>query len=500
VVSGGFPRSSQGRLDSLLLQSTAKDSDLEFTRLVKTSYIYVPMDEIPEFRLSMLKDKLTVRSNFGSPDGIITLFDESKPGWFGIPLYHQEGDGFKSKREVDHRPTGKPFRFLFTPKKEDGSPGGLRPGQVPVITEFEKRLGKGCTGFILEADPGFGKTVTVIKMMQMIGLPTLVVVPRSNLVEQWVQRITRHSSLRKSDIGVVCGDVKMGLSKQIIIGLVHTLALDRLGKEFRTRFGLVVFDEVDRSVPPATFAPVVPLFPAKYRIGCSATVKRRDGLDVVFRKHIGQVHLTGIAGRTEVMKPKAIIVEYRGNSGSVPSHLPKMSRRGILLSKLAKDPARNMLIARMVYRLYKSGRRVVVLSDRVAHLQQLRAMVSNTHDVPFKETGLYVGSVPGRGKLSPRKKMTKTEWDQVAKEAKIIFATYQMFAIGTDIPTLAGLVYATPQSEVIQSKGRIERTVENKQQPVVIDIYDTGYTETMRWAAYRMRQYRESGMEVVRFK
>jgi superfamily II DNA or RNA helicase len=473
---------------------------LKVSRLVKTSYTYIPVDEIPPFRLSLLKEKLTVRSNFSSPTDTIQLFDESKPGWFGVPLYHSEQDGFHAEKEIDNRPTGKSFRFRFTPKKEDGSDGALRPGQIPVIKEFEKNVKEGCTGFILEADPGFGKTVSIIKMMEIIGLQTLVVVPRSNLVEQWVERLTTHSSLKKSDIGVVCGDIKIWKNKPVVIGLVHTLALNRLGKEFRTKFGLVVFDEVDRSVPPATFAPVVPLFPSKYRIGCSATVKRRDGLDVVFRKHIGQVHLQGIAGHSEVMKPKAIMVEYNGGTGGVPSHLPRMSKRGILLSKLAKDPARNMLISRMVYRLYKSGRRVVVLSDRVAHLQQLRAMVTNSYKVPFKETGLYVGSVPTGGKLSPRKKMTKYQWEKVAKESKIIFATYQMFAIGTDIPTLAGLVYATPQSEVIQSKGRIERTAEDKQKPVVIDIYDTAYEDTRRWAAYRMRQYRNSGMEVVRFK
>lgn len=41
----------------------------------------------------------------------------------------------------------------------------------------------------------------------------------------------------------------------MVIGLVHSLVRGRYGDDFRSSFGILVFDEVDRSVPPATFAP-----------------------------------------------------------------------------------------------------------------------------------------------------------------------------------------------------------------------------------------------------
>uniref|UniRef100_A0A6M3LVR9 Putative helicase n=1 Tax=viral metagenome TaxID=1070528 RepID=A0A6M3LVR9_9ZZZZ len=71
-----------------------------------------------------------------------------------------------------------------------------------------------------------------------------------------------------------------------------------------------------------------------------------------------------------------------------------------------------------------------------------------------------------------------------------------MIALGTDIPSLSGLIYATPQSEVTQSKGRIERVLEGKKEPIVVDIVDTYYKDTMRWAKKREKSYIAEGLKI----
>lgn len=455
------------------------------------THLYIRKTELGHAKIRELRDELTLipRGSEGPGDPVY-LYDE-RTEWFGIPLYHLTRPPTEWGRKVhDLRSEGKPAKFQFKSK--------LRPGQEPVIAAFETWLQAGATGFLLEAKPGFGKTVTLLKMIQLIGRTALIVVPRSNLVQQWIDRAKEHTTLQQSEIGYVNGQDILWRGKKLVVGLVHSLALDRLGDDFKKYFGVVAPDEVDHSIPPSTFAPVLSLFPAKYRIGASAEMKRFDGLEVIFHKHIGQVHLRGVACDDETMMPKAVIVRYPADAGKVPGHLGAMQRRGILLSKLAKSPARNMMLARYIRMIYNSKRRVVVLSDRVQHLLILRELVEKMQGIPKRETGMYVGSLPKGGPLGKHVKMSAQERKRVASDCKVIFATYQMFALGTDIQDLAGLIFATPQSEIVQSKGRIERALEGKKEPVLVDVVDSAYKDAERWAAKRMAHYRSEGMTIKR--
>jgi superfamily II DNA or RNA helicase len=465
------------------------------------THLYIRKTELGSRKVRELREELTLipRGSEGPGDPVY-LYDE-RTEWFGIPLYHLTRPPTEWGRKVhDLRSDGRPIKFEFK--------STLRPGQEPVINAFETWLQAGATGFLLEAKPGFGKTVTVLKMLQMLGRTALIIVPRSNLVGQWIERIVgdsakgikAHTSLKRNEVGWVNGSDINWRGKKLVVGLVHSLALDRLGDEFRKYFGVVVPDEVDHSIPPSTFAPVLSLFPAKYRIGASAEMKRFDGLEVIFHKHIGQVHLKGVAGENETMTPKAVIVNYPLDVGKVPGNLGAMQRRGILLSKLAKSPARNLMLARYIRMIYNSERRVVVLSDRVQHLLLLRDLVEKMQGIPKRETGMYVGSIPKGGPLGKHVKMTAHERKRVASDCRVIFATYQMFALGTDIQDLAGLIYATPQSEIVQSKGRIERALEGKKEPVLVDVVDSAYKDAERWAAKRMAHYRSEGMTIKRVK
>jgi hypothetical protein len=75
-----------------------------------------------------------------------------------------------------------------------------------------------------------------------------------------------------------------------------------------------------------------------------------------------------------------------------------------------------------------------------------------------------------------------------------------MFAIGTDIQDLAGLIYATPMSETEQSKGRIERLLAGKLQPVVVDLVDTSYKMSLGWGRKREGQYSSEGLKIKKVR
>ena len=444
----------------------------------------IPIKEVRD--IERAKDLLTAIDKY--TDAKVPMYDDSSRGWFGVPMYHFGVARLSclANKVIDNRTFGLPLEMRFT--------SDYWPGQTEVLRRFEQGVKVGRTGFVLKAPPGFGKTVCLIKMLADLGRTALVVVPRSNLVKQWVSRLLEHSDLKRRDIGVVLSGKVDWRGKKVVVGLVHSLALDRYGGDFKKAFGVIVFDEVDRSVPPATFAPVVTMFHAKYRVGASAITKRQDGMEIVFEKHVGQMILKG-ADKNR-MKPGVYMHEFAGDSGFVYPGSPKLNRRGMLLSKLANNYSRNCLIARYIKALYKSGRRVLVLSDRTAQLIQLRLMCFRKHNISLSEMGYYARSLDlGGGK----KRHIPVDYRQrVANDCKVIFGTFGMIALGTDIPDLAALVYATPQSNTTQSKGRIERLIEGKETPIIVDIEDSFYKDAVGWARNRERQYRAESLKIIK--
>ena len=455
-----------------------------YSKIKVDSFVRIPIKEVRD--IERAKGLLTAIDKYNGSK--ILLYDSGSQEWFGVPMCHFKISDLSllADEVIDNRALGFSLEMMFTSE--------YWPGQAEVLRRFEQGVKAGRTGFVLKAPCGFGKTTCLIKMLEVLGRTALVVVPRSSLVKQWISRLLEHSDLKKRDIGVVLSGKAVWKGKKVVVGLVHSLALDRYGADFKRAFGTIVFDEVDRSVPPATFAPVVVMFPAKYRIGASATTKRQDGMEVVFEKHVGQMILKGADENRA--KPKVYMHEFTGDSGFVYLGSKKLNRRGMLLSKLSKNIARNLLIARYIKALHKSDRRVLVLSDRTAQLRELRLLCFKKHNIPLVDMGYCVRSLDlGGGK---KKQISAKERSRVANDCKIIFGTYGLMALGVDIPDLAGLVYATPQSQIEQSKGRIERIVVGKKTPVVIDICDSFYPDAVNWARNRERQYRAESLKIIK--
>jgi len=445
-----------------------------YSKVTVGTHLFIPKDEM-RMDVEFAKKKFTARSKFNEDEEFPMFLN--LPKVFGIPRYHFKNWSRIAEEVVDLRTDGSKIRFKFKSK--------LREGQAPIIKEFEKQLKRGKSGFTLEAPPGFGKTVVLIKMLEILGRSAIIIVPRSNLVDQWVDRIAEHSTYPKDRIGIINGKIIEYKGKPITVALVHSVAAQMAEEDaFHNLYGVAVFDEVDRSVPPATFSPVLSLFPVKYRVGASATVFRKDGLHEIHDAHISEVRLRGKdVGR---MAPKILIVHHGGDSGQVWGGSAKLNRRGMLLSKLAGNAMRNQLICKYIHLIYKSGRRTLVLSDRTAQLYKLNWMM-NKRGVKLPEMGYYCDSISMPG--GKKRKVSKDELEVSAIRCKIIFGTYGKVGIGTDIPDLAGLVYATPQSQVEQTQGRIERMLEGKSQPVVVDIIDTVYKDAKGWAEARKRYY-----------
>lgn len=447
-----------------------------YSKSVLHSHVFVPKDEVSN--INAVKRAFTAISKFDSSICIET-FKETE-NWFGFPRHSQRVDSIFAGKILDKRIVGRSIDIT--------SKINLWDYQKSAVNKINELIETGGTGFFLEAAPGSGKTVMGIQLLCDIRKTALVIVPKSDLVEQWIARIQEYTNISRDRIGIASGGSCEWEGKDIVIGLVHTIVLDRWGDGFKKHFGVVIYDECDSSVPPTTFSPAASMFPAKYRIGMTASSTRTDGLHKVFEDHLCQYRVT--CHKSNTLKPSVIMHYFPKSSGFIPEYLKeKMSRRGVLISKLASNPERNRLIAAYAKKCFDSERPTLVISDRKDQLKEINNILTSKFSVPTNKVGYYVRTLD-------KKALKKREKERVASECDIILGTYGMIKRGTDIQRLSVLILATPQTDLRQTQGRIERFLEGKQKPVLIDIVDTFYPECTRSANYRLSQYRKSGLTI----
>ena len=119
---------------------------------------------------------------------------------------------------------------------------------------------------------------------------------------------------------------------------------------------------------------------------------------------------------------------------------------------------RNSIIATEIVRACESGRRILVLSDRIGHLQTLELILKH-HNHNLK-IGYYIG---GR---------KQKDLEKVAETCQVILGTNSMAKEAVDLPEIDTLCLASPKSDVVQSIGRILRILPDKKEPIVLDFID----------------------------
>lgn len=417
--------------------------------------------------LGRIKQQLTFRSKFGGDE--IRAFVET-PSLFGFPRYYK----LNGCELDDWRQDGKDTGFLFL--------GKPRSYQTSAIEQFQKLLNKNETAATLSAQTGCGKTVMIIKFLTMIGKTALIVVPKSDLIDQWRESLLGFTNIKPEEIGIARQSVCEYRGKKVTIGTIQSLAKDKYSQEFKDYFGVIVIDELHRT-GAAGFSNIMKIYPARYRIGCSATLERADGLSVLFRLHMGQREIKVIK---EMPKPNIIVYKYGKSSGKIQSYLKDVKfRRAALFSMLAENIDRINVICNLVAQLAKK-RQVCILSERKILAKRIRNLLIESYDLPSNKVGLFTAET------------SQKQRERIALECTVISATTKMLSEGTDIPTLRALVFATPLSgqSLMQPLGRIRRLKDGLEEPVVLDFVDTYYKEAKRWHTSRLKLYRENNFNV----
>ena len=121
--------------------------------------------------------------------------------------------------------------------------GELRDYQNVIVDKYLKAaITQTCGGGgLLDVDPGKGKTVMALKIIERLAVKTLVVVHKSFLTNQWKERIEQF--LPGARVGIIQGQVFDIENKDIVIGMVQSLSMKEYPQNAFESFGLTVFDE-----------------------------------------------------------------------------------------------------------------------------------------------------------------------------------------------------------------------------------------------------------------
>ncbi len=370
--------------------------------------------------------------------------------------------------------------ITFTPRHEQ-----------KVLCERSIKLLQQGKNHIFEAPTGHGKTVEGGYIAARLGQPTMIVVSKDDLVGQWHHSLVHILGIPEAQIGHVQGEICDWKGKQFVIGMIQSLMVPgKYPQEMFKAFGLLILDEV-HSMAAECFIRSCQLFPAKMRLGFSATPTRKDGKTKLLQWHIGPIL---VQGTVQAMVPKVLLRQtgWRiptrrklvGNAW-VQEKIPYLPGRMTLVAKaMASSDTRNMEIVNFVLQAYKAGRRILVMSDlRDSHLHRLFQMLTG-EGIPGNEIGYYVGG------------MKKHEL-QATKTRRVILGTYKMCSTGTDVPAWDSLVMATPRVDIRQAVGRVLRSATGKKQPVILDLVD--YDAIFQgFHLARRKQYAEMGASLVK--
>lgn len=352
-----------------------------------------------------------------------------------------------------------------------------RAEQLQALDVVSARFRSGALGGIVRAVPGWGKTVYACALMERMQVPTMIVVHKEFLMDQWKERIEQF--LPGTKIGIVQQDVCDYVGKSVVIAMVHSLAAKNYPKEFYEWAGLIVVDECHR-IGAYTWAPVPQRFNARWRLGLSATPKRKDGADDVLAYHLGPLLF---AAKEKRLLPKVKRVWTNFKLVKTDRFNPNLAKKGLVLRFLCGSAMRNRLIVDQIIKATQAGRKVIVLSERIAHLEMMERMFHEMWPNAYgavPSTDYYIG---GRSKQQL----------EFAKEARVIFATTQYASEGLDIPELDTLLLTTPMSDVEQAVGRILRPHPDKKEPIVVDFRDDDVPVCARAGKSRDKYYDQLG-------
>lgn len=339
---------------------------------------------------------------------------------------------------------------------------------------------------IFVAPTAYGKTITAIALISELKLNTLIIVPNINLLNQWVDKLNTFLTIgyeydkENNKFGKYYG-AKKKLTNNIDVACIDSLVSNE-NSEILKNYGLIIIDEVHH-VGASTYEQVMKNCYSKYLYGFTATPKRSDKNEKIVYKTIGDIRYQykDINGDiSKILMPKFTFFTFKT--------LDKMQSYVDKVSVLLNDEERNENICIEIQKAYKDKRNILVLTDRIEHINLLRDKLRNIDN-------LFI--ISGQSKANEKKffyeKLNNCD------NGFVILSTGKYVGEGFDEKKLDTLFIISPfkwNGTLEQYVGRLHRKNCNKKDVLVYDYIDINVKTFENMYHERLRGYKRLGYTI----
>src|SRR6266849_2802267 len=344
---------------------------------------------------------------------------------------------------------------------------------------------------VLAATTAFGKTILAIRMMAERGRNTLVLVHRRQLMDQWIERLTAFSNMPRDAIGMIGGGRRKPKG-QVDVALIQSLVRKGEVDDIVGSYGHLVVDECHH-LSAVSFELVARRSKARYILGLSATVTRKDGHHPIIVMQCGPVRHRVDARSEAAKRPFDHVVRIRDTSFQLQATLNASSPSiQDVFKAMVVDEARNGLIFDDVLHALEAGRSPVVITERTAHWEILAKRLERfaRHVIVLRggQSEKQRSDIGARLAAIPQ------------TEERVIVATGRYLGEGFDDTRLDTLFLTMPiawKGTLAQYAGRLHRLHDAKREVIIYDYVDMSVPVLARMAAKRRIGYQAIGYEVL---
>jgi len=376
----------------------------------------------------------------------------------------------------DIRPVHKKLKCSFK--------GDLLPEQSTAIT---KLIGHE-TG-VLSAPPGSGKTVMACAILAKRKLPTLILVHRQELLEQWKDQLSRFLGIPPKQIGVFSGTKKKPTEKIDIATILSLKGIEDL-EEFFSSYGQIIIDECHH-IPAVTFESILKRSSARYILGLTATPYRKDGHQKILFMQCGPVRHEIKTSGDHLISKRVVVKE---TTFKLSENLGPQPPIHLIWNELMADVGRLDLVATDVIEAVNASRFPLIISDRKEHLEAIEKKIASL------SSSIKISRLVGTMGKKARKAVMDEMRNIAEKNAPMcLLATASLIGEGVDIPRLDTLVLAMPISfkgRIVQYAGRLHRQWPGKRDVVIYDYLDVCSGLTVSMYRKRVQAYRSMGYQI----
>ena len=421
------------------------------------------------------------RSTFGIPR--IVACAELLSHHIGLPrgcrpameqLLEELGIGLELR---DERDCGRPVNAAFL-----GELTGEQKTAAKALLTHE-------TG-VLAAATGFGKTVVAASVIASRGVNTLVLVHRRQLMDQWTAQLGAFLDLPESAIGRIGGG-KRRPGGIVDVGMLQSLERGNVVDDVVAGYGHLVVDECHH-LSAVSFEAVARRARARYVMGLSATVTRKDGHHPIVFMQCGPVRFRASAKAEARRRPFMHRALLRPTSFRLPRDIdaerPPIQQ---VYAALIRDEDRNGMIFDDVLTALEAGRSPILLTERKEHARYFAERLTGF----ARNVLLLQGGMGAR----QRREVMQRLGEIPDHEERVLVATGRYAGEGFDDARLDTLFLTMPiawKGTLAQYAGRLHRLHPEKREVVVYDYVDGEVAALRRMAEKRIRGYESLGYTV----